>query len=127
MKKSILSYVLLATSTVVLAGCSLTSQPTTTPSSNVPVSAPETGMDSSQEYMMSDVASHNSASDCWLVVDGSVYNATSFISEHPGGNEIVKGCGKDATKMVQGEREHKENMTNVEAALASLKIGTLKK
>jgi cytochrome b involved in lipid metabolism len=127
MKKSILSYVLLATSTVVLAGCSLTSEPITAPSSIAPVSSPTTEMNTSQEYMMSDVASHNSASDCWLVVDGSVYDVTSFISEHPGGNDILKGCGKDATKMVQGEREHKENMTNVEAALTSLKIGTLKK
>ncbi|CAJ1378084.1 unnamed protein product [Effrenium voratum] len=48
---------------------------------------------------MSDVAKHNSKSDCWVVVDGQVLDVTSFLSEHPGGElAILTFAGKDATE-----------------------------
>jgi cytochrome b involved in lipid metabolism len=28
-----------------------------------------------------------------------VYDVTTFIGKHPGGEAILKGCGKDATQM----------------------------
>ena len=41
-----------------------------------------------------DVAQHASASDCWIIIDGLVYDVTSFLSSHPGGKKIlVSGCG----------------------------------
>lgn len=43
------------------------------------------------------VATHNTISDCWLIISGNVYNVTSFIPVHPGGNAIVPFCGQDAT------------------------------
>jgi cytochrome b involved in lipid metabolism len=63
---------------------------------------------------MTEVAKHNSSSDCWLVVSGKVYNVTSYVSRHPGGNEILKGCGKDATSMFAnvGHSSTARNMLN---------------
>lgn len=52
-------------------------------------------------YTTTDVSSHDNRADCWLILSGKVYNVTDFISKHPGGNEILKGCGKDATSMMQ--------------------------
>lgn len=54
-------------------------------------------------YTLSDLAAHSSASDCWLAIDGKVYDVTNYIGKHPGGNEITKGCGKDATQMFKQE------------------------
>jgi hypothetical protein len=46
------------------------------------------------------VAQHNSASDCYIIINGKVYDARSYINQHPGGMEaIVSGCGTDATDM----------------------------
>jgi cytochrome b involved in lipid metabolism len=55
---------------------------------------------------MSEVAMHNSASDCWLVIDRDVLDVTSFVDKHPGGSVITEGCGKDATGYFEGVREH---------------------
>lgn len=36
----------------------------------------------------------------WTVIDGVVYDITNFIDKHPGGKHtIVRGIGKDSTKM----------------------------
>ncbi len=32
-----------------------------------------------------EIAKHNSLSDLWIVVDGSVYDLTDFAPDHPGG------------------------------------------
>ena len=45
-----------------------------------------------------EVAKHSSPDDCWVVIDGFVYNLTEFISAHPGGPAIIENnAGKDVT------------------------------
>lgn len=45
-----------------------------------------------------ELAMHNNADDCWVLVKSKVYDMTSFIGLHPGGGEsILDVCGKDAT------------------------------
>ena len=44
-----------------------------------------------------EVAQHNKKNDCWIVVDGKVYDMTEFLDEHPGGRRLpLKYAGKDA-------------------------------
>ncbi|KAI1468212.1 FMN-dependent dehydrogenase-domain-containing protein [Daldinia caldariorum] len=45
-----------------------------------------------------ELAKHNTASSCWIVVDGKVYDVTPYLEHHPGGAAIlVKQGGTDAT------------------------------
>ncbi|MCC7357130.1 cytochrome b5 domain-containing protein [Candidatus Uhrbacteria bacterium] len=75
-------------------------------------------------YTMTDISSHNVPENCWSVVKGNVYDLTSRVTRHPGGEKPIKGlCGIDATSAF--ERKHGLSK-NPNAALALLKIGVLK-
>lgn len=52
-------------------------------------------------YDLTQVSEHNKAEDCWLAIEGKVYEVTKFIAgqKHPGGEAILQGCGKDATEL----------------------------
>lgn len=55
-------------------------------------------------YTMAEVAKHNNESSCWSVIDGNVYDLTSWISKHPGGERnILKICGIDGTSAFNSE------------------------
>ncbi|OSX75999.1 hypothetical protein BU14_0212s0019 [Porphyra umbilicalis] len=49
-------------------------------------------------FDMAEVAKHASSRDCWLVISGGVYDVTSYLAEHPGGEDVMLDmAGKDAT------------------------------
>lgn len=52
-------------------------------------------------YTLEEIASHNSHDDCWLAINEKIYNVTSFVGSHPGGEAILEGCGKDATEFFE--------------------------
>lgn len=50
-------------------------------------------------FPLSEVKKHNSRNDCWVVINGKVYNLTSFLNNHPGGpNPILSWAGRDASR-----------------------------
>ncbi|KAG7450375.1 uncharacterized protein BT62DRAFT_984887, partial [Guyanagaster necrorhizus] len=49
-------------------------------------------------FTLQQVAEHSTASSCWVIIKDRVYDVTDFLSEHPGGAQIIlKYAGKDAT------------------------------
>ena len=77
-----------------------------------------------KEYSMDEIAKHNTEQDCWVVVNGQVLNATSFLNKHPGGKEaILLYAGKDATE--EFNMLHKPDV--VEKYAPEIIIGTYKK
>ena len=46
-----------------------------------------------------EILKHSTPGDCWIIVEQKVYNATEYISKHPGGERMITSyCGKDATQ-----------------------------
>ena len=84
-------------------------------SSTPPASTPDS-------YTLADVAKHATKSSCWTAIGGSVYDLTSFIPMHPGGDRILAVCGIDGTSLF--EAQHGDT-PRAQAELATLKIGTL--
>jgi cytochrome b involved in lipid metabolism len=53
------------------------------------------------------VSEYNTAESCWTIIDGNVYDVTSYVPRHPGGiGEIVKACGKDGTSLFESVSDH---------------------
>lgn len=77
-------------------------------------------------YSLAEISKHSDRSDCWMVIDGGVYDVTRYISAHPGGESIVDGCGTDATELFHNrpdrEKDHSQRAVQL---LKSFKIGTL--
>lgn len=45
-----------------------------------------------------EVQKHNSPDDCWVVIDGYVYDLSDFIPSHPGGPAVIRAnAGKDVS------------------------------
>ncbi|MBI5126588.1 MAG: cytochrome b5 domain-containing protein [Candidatus Taylorbacteria bacterium] len=76
-------------------------------------------------YTLLQVGTHGSAADCWTTVRGNVYDVTTWIGKHPGGQEAILGmCGKDATAAFEGQHGGE---SRPEKELAKFKIGILVK
>jgi cytochrome b involved in lipid metabolism len=82
-----------------------------------------TGGTSDGGITVAEVLKHNTAADCWSVVNGNVYDLTSYVSTHAGGEAVIKAiCGKDGTKAFSGQHAG-ASLPN--ADLASLIVGPL--
>ena len=72
--------------------------PTKTPSPTPSETASTAG------YTKAQVAEKNTRSNCWVIVNDSVYNLTDWINKHPGGSgSIASLCGQDATSAFEGK------------------------
>ncbi|KAF8063693.1 hypothetical protein HT031_003548 [Scenedesmus sp. PABB004] len=74
------------------------------------------------EYTMRQVSKHASDDTCWIVVNGKVYDVTSYIDDHPGGSEsILLNAGVDCTEEFMGV--HSQEAKDL---LKMFAIGTVK-
>ncbi|XP_034385190.1 cytochrome b5 isoform X2 [Cyclopterus lumpus] len=50
-------------------------------------------------YTLEEIRVHSMSSDSWLIIHDKVYDITSFLEEHPGGEEVLlEQAGSDATE-----------------------------
>ena len=73
-------------------------------------------------YTKEEVAKHNRGDDAWIIIDKKVYDITTYVDEHPGGEIILKNVGGDATEGAHGP-QHPASMWDV---LTTYYIGDLK-
>jgi hypothetical protein len=75
-------------------------------------------------YTLEEIAAHATKENCWSAIGGSVYDLTTWVSRHPGGEKSILGlCGIDGTERF--EKKHGSSKT-AQGALLLLKIGLLK-
>ncbi|CAN4094421.1 unnamed protein product [Withania somnifera] len=53
-------------------------------------------------YSKAEVALHNKRTDCWIIIKDKVFDVTSYVEEHPGGDAILDHAGDDSTEGFYG-------------------------
>lgn len=72
------------------------------------------------------VAEHSAQNDCWIIVQGKVYNVTNYLVSHPGGaGEITPYCGRDATQAFQTKAGRGTHSQTAYDEIAKYLVGTL--
>jgi len=52
-----------------------------------------------KKYSWAEIMKHKSLDDLWMVVKGKVYDVTTWVPNHPGGNIILQAAGREATAL----------------------------
>jgi len=74
-----------------------------------------------------EVARHNSAGDCWIIIDGGVYNVTQYIPLHPTApNVITRWCGENASEAFATKGYGNAHTPAARAMLKEYWIGTIR-
>jgi cytochrome b involved in lipid metabolism len=61
-------------------------------------------------YTMDEVKKRNTASACWSVIDGNIYDLTKWIPIHRGGAQAITFlCGKDGTSAFKAQHANQAN------------------
>ena len=77
-----------------------------------------------ESLTLEEVQENDTPDSCWAAIDGTVYDLTDWVEEHPGGPaRIEQLCGTDATDMFQGQHGGDEGPQN---QLAEFEIGELR-
>lgn len=71
--------------------------------------------------------------DCWTIIDNAVYDLTTYVNRHPGGEEILRACGENSTSLFNSRKTDDGQPVGsgsphsqiAREQLAQFKIGTL--
>lgn len=100
---------------------SVTETPTAPTAPTAPT--PTTGGTSVSGITASTITTHNSRTSCWSSINGNVYDLTSWIPNHPGGEKaILQLCGIDGSTKFNGKHGDAPKQATI---LAGFKIGVL--
>ncbi|HSS62952.1 MAG TPA: cytochrome b5-like heme/steroid binding domain-containing protein [Gammaproteobacteria bacterium] len=79
-----------------------------------------------KEYTSAEVARHGSEVDCWMAIDGKVYDVTSYLPDHPAPPAVMlPWCGKDASEGMHTKGYGREHSPAAWAELERYRIGVL--
>ncbi|KAK8624919.1 hypothetical protein V6N13_089805 [Hibiscus sabdariffa] len=77
----------------------------------------------SKSYSKSEVNLHNKRTDCWIIIKDKIYDVTSYVEEHPGGDAILAHAGDDSTEGFFGP----QHATRVFDMIDDFYVGDLQK
>ncbi|EEH19514.1 hypothetical protein PABG_01833 [Paracoccidioides brasiliensis Pb03] len=81
-------------------------------------------MSGSKEFTIREVSEHNTKKDLYVTIHDKVYNVSTFVDEHPGGEEVLLDVGgQDATEAFE-DVGHSDEAREI---LQGMLVGSLKR
>lgn len=73
-----------------------------------------------------DLAEHASENDCWMAIEGKVYDVTEYIPLHPTQPDVLNAwCGKEATEGMRTKGYGRDHSPAAWAQLEEYVVGRL--
>jgi cytochrome b involved in lipid metabolism len=77
-----------------------------------------------KNYSQTEISSHNREDDCWLIIEGHVYDITPYLPDHPTEPEIIQPwCGKEATQAWLTKNKDRPHSPRAGQLLEKYRIG----
>ena len=100
----------------------------TAPAPSPPVTAPAAAKPSEKRFALAEVARHATETDCWMAINGVVYDLTAYLPEHPSRPSVVlPWCGKEATEAYKTKTKGRPHSPEADQLLPTYRIGVLDK
>jgi cytochrome b involved in lipid metabolism len=75
---------------------------------------------------LEELAVHNSEADCWMAIEGKVYNLSDYLPKHPTpASMLVPWCGKEATEGMRTKGYGRDHSPMAWEMLQAYEVGTL--
>lgn len=77
-----------------------------------------------RSYTLAEVAGHGKEDDCWMAIEGQVYDIAAYLPDHPSEPDLIlPWCGKDATQAWQTKGKGRPHSSRANQLLAKYRIG----
>jgi cytochrome b involved in lipid metabolism len=57
-----------------------------------------------RRFTAAEVSQHCTRDSLWLIIDGRVYDVTTYVDQHPGGDAIFRNAGRDSSAGFHGDQ-----------------------
>ena len=75
---------------------------------------------------LDDLARHNTEKDCWIAVEGKVYDITAYAPNHPAPPAVLLAwCGKEATEGMRTKGYGRDHSSAAWGMLEAYAVGEL--
>ena len=79
-----------------------------------------------KQYSLQDVAKHATPGDCWMSINGQVYDFTAYLPGHPADPAVIQPwCGKDASEAYRTKTRGRPHSPYADSLLPKYRIGAL--
>lgn len=101
--------------------------PATAPAARPPSAAPlAASAPLERRHTLAEVARHATPADCWMAIDGGVYDFSAYLPQHPSDPALIEPwCGRDASEAYRTKTRGRPHSQRATAMMAGYRVGTL--
>lgn len=82
--------------------------------------------DAPASYSLAEVAQHDTLEDCWMVIEGVVYDLSDYVPRHPAPPRVLEPwCGREATEGMRTKDDSSDHSARAWRMLERYRLGPL--
>ncbi|MBK9027775.1 Cytochrome b5 [Candidatus Propionivibrio aalborgensis] len=81
---------------------------------------------SEKRFSLVELAQHSAGEDCWMAIEGKVYDLSAYLPKHPSKPSIiVPWCGREASQAYRTKTKGRKHSAEADGLLGAYLIGVL--